>query len=78
LACHLQIDADPDEDFDWMRIRIQVTKMMGIRIHNTGLKATLTLVSLSYFCLRDWACFVRWQLHMEGEDRRLSLPKKLD
>jgi hypothetical protein len=42
LACHLQIDADPDPayhfdvdpDFYLIRMRIQVTKMM--RIHNTG------------------------------------------
>jgi hypothetical protein len=31
LACHLQIDADPDFYFMRMRIRTQVTKMM--RIH---------------------------------------------
>jgi hypothetical protein len=48
LACHLQIDADPDPayhfdaapdadpDFYLMRMRIQVTKMMRIQIHNTA------------------------------------------
>jgi hypothetical protein len=52
LACHLQIDdpdffldadpdGDPDPDFYLMRMRIQVTKMMRIRIHNTVRKNML-------------------------------------
>jgi hypothetical protein len=42
FACHLQIDADPDPayhfdaDPDFYMMRIQVTKMMWIRIHNTA------------------------------------------
>ncbi len=32
LVCHLQVYADPDPDFYWMRIR--VLKIMWIRIHN--------------------------------------------
>jgi hypothetical protein len=49
LVCHLQIDADPDlvpdpayrcdadpdPDFNLMQMRIQITKMMRVRIHNT-------------------------------------------
>jgi hypothetical protein len=40
LACHLQIDADPDLAFYLMPMRIlmqiQFTKMILIRIQNTG------------------------------------------
>jgi hypothetical protein len=48
LACHLQIDADPhsapdpayhfdaDQDPDFYLMRIQVIKIMWIRIHNTA------------------------------------------
>jgi hypothetical protein len=46
LACHLQIDADPDlnpayhfdadPDPDFNLMRIRVPKIMRIRIHNTG------------------------------------------
>ncbi len=34
LTCHLQIDADSDPDFYFMRMRIEITKVMRIRIHN--------------------------------------------
>jgi hypothetical protein len=48
--------ADPDPDFYLMRIRIQVPKMIRIRIHNTAQKAKLTThsfdSSLNAFCIR--------------------------
>jgi hypothetical protein len=37
-------DADPDPDFYLMRMRIQVTKMMRIRIRNTATRITFNRV----------------------------------
>jgi hypothetical protein len=61
LACHLQIYADPvpdpayhfdtDPDFDLMRMRIQIIKMM--RIHNPDLNNTGKMLS----ALRNLAAF---------------------
>ncbi len=58
LSCHLQIDADPDPDQlitsmrirIFIRMRIQVTKMMRIRIHNTVMSILNLFVTHLAFC----------------------------
>ncbi len=45
-------DADPDPDFYLMRMRIQVTKMMWIRIHNTDIQYVL-LIFCTFLCPQE-------------------------
>jgi hypothetical protein len=57
-------DADADPDFYLMRMRIQVTKMMRIRIHNTTFLKSMVLLMLRFahftHLIRDQIFIIFW------------------